>query len=113
MPSADLDKAVGVAVTARVQNNGQSCIAGKRFIVHADVYDRFAALFADRLSALVVGDPMDPATPVGPLATASGRDELAELVDDAVKHGATVLAGGHAPRPPRMVLRAHPDLRPP
>jgi succinate-semialdehyde dehydrogenase/glutarate-semialdehyde dehydrogenase len=73
MPSADLDKAVGVAVTARVQNNGQSCIAGKRFIVHADVYDRFAALFADRLSALVVGDPMDPATQVGPLATESGR----------------------------------------
>jgi len=97
MPSADLEKAATTAVTARVQNNGQSCIAGKRFIVHADVYDQFAALFADKLKALVVGDPMDAATQVGPLATESGRDELAELVDDAVLHGATVLAGGHAP----------------
>lgn len=95
MPSADLEKAVDVAVTARVQNNGQSCIAAKRFIVHTDVYDRFAALFAERFAALVVGDPMDPTTDVGPLATESGRDELAELVDDAVEHGATVLAGGH------------------
>ncbi|MBG6056526.1 succinate-semialdehyde dehydrogenase/glutarate-semialdehyde dehydrogenase [Salinibacterium sp. CAN_S4] len=97
MPSADIDKAVDVAVTARVQNNGQSCIAGKRFIVHADVYDRFAALFAEKLSALVVGDPMDDATQVGPLATESGRDELAELVEDAKLHGATILAGGSAP----------------
>jgi succinate-semialdehyde dehydrogenase / glutarate-semialdehyde dehydrogenase len=97
MPSADIDKAVDVAVTARVQNNGQSCIAGKRFIVHADVYDRFAAMFAEKLSALVVGDPMDDATQVGPLATESGRDELAELVADAKLHGATILAGGSAP----------------
>lgn len=96
MPSADLEKAVDVAVTARVQNNGQSCIAAKRFLIHTDVYDRFAALFAERFAALVVGDPMDPTTDVGPLATESGRDELAELVDDAVEHGATVLAGGHA-----------------
>jgi succinate-semialdehyde dehydrogenase / glutarate-semialdehyde dehydrogenase len=97
MPSADVEKAVDVAVTARVQNNGQSCIAGKRFIVHAEVYDRFAALFAEKLGALVVGDPMDAATQVGPLATESGRDELAELVDDAKLHGATILAGGSAP----------------
>lgn len=97
MPSADVEKAVEVAVTARVQNNGQSCIAGKRFIVHADVYDRFAALFAEKLGALVVGDPMDAATQVGPLATESGRDELAELVDDARLRGATILSGGSAP----------------
>jgi succinate-semialdehyde dehydrogenase/glutarate-semialdehyde dehydrogenase len=97
MPSADLEKAATTAVTARTQNNGQSCIAGKRFIVHADVYDEFAELFAAKLSALVVGDPMDAATQVGPLATESGRDDLAELVDDAVAHGATVLTGGHAP----------------
>jgi len=96
MPSADIAKAVDVAATSRVQNNGQSCIAGKRFIVHADVYDQFAALFADRFNALVVGDPTDAATQVGPLATESARDELAELVDDAVAHGASVLAGGHA-----------------
>lgn len=96
MPSADIAKAVDVAATSRVQNNGQSCIAGKRFIVHADVYDQFAALFAARFNALVVGDPTDAATQVGPLATESARDELAELVDDAVAHGASVLAGGHA-----------------
>ena len=95
MPSADIAKAVDVAATSRVQNNGQSCIAGKRFIVHADVYDQFAALFAARFIALVVGDPTDAATQVGPLATELARDELAELVDDAVAHGASVLAGGH------------------
>ena len=117
MPSADLSKAVDVAVTARVQNNGQSCIAGKRFIVHADVYDEFAARFAEKLKALVVGDPMDAATQVGPLATESGRNDLAELVDDAVKHGATVLVGGHAPdRPgwfyePTLVADLHDGMR--
>ncbi|CAN5142146.1 NADP-dependent succinic semialdehyde dehydrogenase [soil metagenome] len=117
MPSADLAKAAEVAVTARVQNNGQSCIAGKRFIVHADVYDEFSTLFADKLKALVVGDPMDATTQVGPLATKSGRDELAELVDDAVKHGATILAGGHTPdRPgwfyePTLVADLHDGMR--
>ena len=117
MPSADLPRAVDVAVTARVQNNGQSCIAGKRFIVHADIYDQFAELFAEKLNALIVGDPMDPATQVGPLATQSGRDELAGLVDDAVKHGATVLAGGRTPdRPgwfyqPTLIADLHDGMR--
>ncbi|GFG52083.1 hypothetical protein MAGR_35240 [Mycolicibacterium agri] len=97
MPSADLDAASTVAVKARISNNGQSCIAGKRFIVHADVYDEFARLFADKMAALVVGDPMDESTELGPLATESGRNELAELVDDAVAKGAQVLTGGDAP----------------
>lgn len=100
MPSADLDAASTVAVKARVGNNGQSCIAAKRFIVHADVYDEFAGLFASKMAALVVGDPFDPTTDVGPLATKAGRDELAELVDDAVAKGATVLTGGSAPDRP-------------
>jgi succinate-semialdehyde dehydrogenase/glutarate-semialdehyde dehydrogenase len=100
MPSADLDAAATVAVKARVSNNGQSCIAGKRFIVHADVYDEFARLFVEKMDALVVGDPMDEATDVGPLATAAGRDDLAELVDDAVAKGAEVLTGGGAPEGP-------------
>jgi succinate-semialdehyde dehydrogenase / glutarate-semialdehyde dehydrogenase len=100
LPSADLDAASTVAVRARISNNGQSCIAGKRFIVHTDVYDDFARLFAAKMNALVVGDPMDEATDVGPLATASGRDDLAELVDDAVAKGAEVLAGGGAPEGP-------------
>lgn len=94
MPSADLEAAATTAVKARVLNNGQSCIAGKRFIAHADIYDEFAELFARKMAALNVGDPLDESVDVGPIATASGRDELAELVDDAVSHGATVLTGG-------------------
>lgn len=94
LPSADLEAAATTAVKARVQNNGQSCIAAKRFLVHTDVYDAFATLFADKMAALVVGDPMDETTDVGPVATESGRTELAELVDDAVAKGAKVLVGG-------------------
>jgi succinate-semialdehyde dehydrogenase/glutarate-semialdehyde dehydrogenase len=97
MPSADLDAASTTAVTARTSNNGQSCIAGKRFIVHSDVYDEFVAMFSAKMSALIVGDPLDEATQIGPLATRSGRDEIAELVEDAVSKGARVLAGGTTP----------------
>ena len=96
MPSADLEAAATTAVKARVQNNGQSCIAAKRFLVHTDIYDAFAELFAAKMKALIVGDPMDAATDVGPVATASGLADLAELVDDAVAKGAKVLAGGAA-----------------
>jgi succinate-semialdehyde dehydrogenase/glutarate-semialdehyde dehydrogenase len=100
MPSADLDRAAEVAVTARVQNNGQSCIAAKRFIVHADVYDAFAERFAGRMRHLTVGGPMDSATDVGPLATRQGRDDVAALVDDAVAKGAEILCGGSRPSGP-------------
>jgi len=101
MPSADLDRAAEVAVTARVQNNGQSCIAAKRFIVHAEVYDAFAERFVARMAALVVGDPMDEKTQVGPLATESGVTDLEEFVADAVAHGASVLCGGQRVATPR------------
>jgi succinate-semialdehyde dehydrogenase/glutarate-semialdehyde dehydrogenase len=94
MPSADLEAAATTAVRARVLNNGQSCIAGKRFIAHTDIYDEFAALFAGKMAGLNVGDPLDESVELGPIATASGRDELAELVEDAVANGATVLTGG-------------------
>ncbi|WP_432053785.1 NADP-dependent succinic semialdehyde dehydrogenase [Streptomyces sp. bgisy022] len=100
MPSADLDRAAEVAVTARVQNNGQSCIAAKRFIVHADVHDAFAERFTAGMKALTVGDPMDDGTDVGPLASERGRADLEELVDDAVRSGATVLCGGERPDGP-------------
>ena len=73
MPSADLEAAATTAVRARVLNNGQSCIAGKRFIAHADIYDEFAALFAAKMTALTVGDPLDEAVDVGPIATAGGQ----------------------------------------
>jgi succinate-semialdehyde dehydrogenase / glutarate-semialdehyde dehydrogenase len=100
MPSADLTQAAKVATTARCQNNGQSCIAAKRFIVHADAYDEFAAAFVKEMSALQVGDPMLEGTDVGPLATDQGRDEVAGQVADAVAKGATVLCGGEQPDGP-------------
>jgi succinate-semialdehyde dehydrogenase / glutarate-semialdehyde dehydrogenase len=94
MPSVNLDEAVKTAVTGRVQNNGQSCIAAKRFIVHTDIYDAFVDKFVERMETLKVGDPTDPDTDVGPLATESGRDEIAGQVDAAVAAGAKVRAGG-------------------
>ena len=100
MPSADLDAAVKTAVTARTINNGQSCIAAKRFIVHADVYAEFERRFAEGMAALRVGDPMDPATQVGPLATESIRDEVAEQVRKSVEAGARLLTGGSIPDRP-------------
>ncbi|MGK5694390.1 NADP-dependent succinic semialdehyde dehydrogenase [Streptomyces sp. URMC 128] len=100
MPSADIDRAAKVAVTARVQNTGQSCIAAKRFIVHTDVYDAFAERFAEGMKALKVGDPLSDDTDVGPLSSEQGLRDLEELVDDAVRGGAEVLCGGERPDGP-------------
>ncbi|MEU5838857.1 NADP-dependent succinic semialdehyde dehydrogenase [Streptomyces diacarni] len=97
MPSADLDAAARTAVTARVQNAGQSCIAAKRFIVHTDVYDAFAERFTAGMRDLTVGDPMETGTDVGPLSSAQGRDDLEELVTDALAQGAQALCGGRRP----------------
>lgn len=102
MPSADIDRAARIAVTARVQNNGQSCIAAKRFIVHTDVYDRFAERFVESMKALKVGDPMEEDTEVGPLSSEQGRADLEELVEDAKHSGAEVLCGGHRLRRPEL-----------
>jgi len=96
LPSADVDLAAATAVKARTINNGQSCIAAKRFIVHEQIYDRFAAGLVEGMAALAVGDPLDPEIAVGPLATRAIRDELAEQVDKSVARGARVLLGGHA-----------------
>jgi succinate-semialdehyde dehydrogenase/glutarate-semialdehyde dehydrogenase len=117
MPSADLEAAAGVAVTSRCQNNGQSCISAKRFIVHADVAEEFQRLFVAKMSALVVGDPMDDDTDVGPLATEQGRTDVEELVADAVGKGATVLCGGERPDragwfyPPTVVTDITSEMR--
>lgn len=91
MPSADLQKAVQTAVTARTQNNGQSCIAAKRFFVHADIYADFEAMFTAQLNALTIGDPMDASTDIGPLATSDIRDELATQVSKSKRLGALSL----------------------
>lgn len=97
MPSADVDEAATVGVTARNQNNGQSCIAAKRFIVHEDVYDRFLQVFTEKVGALKVGDPLDESTDVGPLATEQGRDEVENQVADALGKGAMAVVGGTVP----------------
>ncbi|MGY3684512.1 NADP-dependent succinic semialdehyde dehydrogenase [Streptomyces sp. TE33382] len=97
LPSADIERAAATAVTARVQNNGQSCIAAKRFIVHTDVYDAFAERFTAGMSALTVGDPLEESTDVGPLSSEQGRTDLEALVDDAVDRGASALCGGRRP----------------
>jgi succinate-semialdehyde dehydrogenase/glutarate-semialdehyde dehydrogenase len=94
MPTADMDAAARTAVTARMINNGQSCIAAKRFIVHEKVYEGFISRFVDGVAALRVGDPMDRKTQLGPLATAQIRDDLEKQVDATVSAGAKVETGG-------------------
>jgi len=97
MESADLDAAARTAVTARTINNGQSCIAAKRFIVAQRIVEDFTTRFVERMRSLVVGDPMDERTNVGPLATAKIRDDLHSQVSRSTKGGASLLVGG-APR---------------
>ncbi len=117
LPSADLSRAVPVGVQARVQNNGQSCIAAKRFIVHEGVADAFTGAFVAAMAALTVGDPLDPATEVGPMVTAAARDTLVAQVDDARDKGAAVLCGGGRPGgpgffyPPTVLTGITPDMR--
>lgn len=94
LPSADLDRAAAIGVASRCQNNGQSCVAAKRFILHEVVAETFRELFLDRMRELVVGDPMQPVTDIGPLATQAGQALVEELVDDALSKGATPLLGG-------------------
>ncbi|HEY4928157.1 MAG TPA: NADP-dependent succinic semialdehyde dehydrogenase [Acidimicrobiales bacterium] len=100
MPSADLVRAAQVATFARCLNNGQSCIAAKRFIAHVDVADEFERRFVEEMSAQQVGDPMDASTDIGPLASAQQRQDMVDLVEDAVAKGATVLCGGVVPDGP-------------
>ncbi len=94
MPSADLEAAVRTAVKARTINNGQSCIAAKRFIVAEPIADNFERRFVAGFEALRVGDPMDPATDVGPLASEAQVDTIAAQVERSVAAGARVLTGG-------------------
>jgi len=98
--SADLARTVPLAVTARVQNNGQSCIASKRFIVVASRADEFLERFTASMAEVPMGDPFDPATVLGPVVSAAQRDELAGQVDDSVQKGATVTTGGAVPASP-------------
>ena len=95
MPSANLDEAVTTAVKARTINNGQSCIAAKRFIVAAEIYEEFERKFVTQMQALRIGDPLEESTEIGPLATPQIVDDLEEQVQRAVAAGARVLTGGN------------------
>lgn len=93
MPSANIEEAARTAVTARTINNGQSCIAAKRFIVHEKIADDFTGRFADGIKSLKVGDPMDEATQVGPLATHDILKDLDNQVQRSIEMGARPLVG--------------------
>lgn len=116
MPSADVAASAKVATTARVQNNGQSCIAAKRFIVHSAVYDEWLAAFTSHFAALTVGDPFEPTTDVGPLATRNGRDDVAGQVDQALAQGARLVFAGTVPDlpgwwyPPTILADVTPEM---
>jgi succinate-semialdehyde dehydrogenase/glutarate-semialdehyde dehydrogenase len=94
LPSANLSQAVEAAVQARIVNSGQSCIAAKRFIVHTDIAEAFEAAFHERMARLRVGDPLDPETEVGPLATEAILEGLDRQVRETVAAGAHLVLGG-------------------
>jgi len=94
MPSANLETATSTAVKARIFNNGQSCIAAKRFIVAENIAEKFESMFAQKMAALRVGDPFDESTELGPLSTADGVADLVRDVQKTVEMGAKVLTGG-------------------
>jgi len=93
---ADLDRAASVGCKARMQNNGQSCIAAKRFIVERSVVDDFRARLVDRVNGLRVGNPTDEQTDVGPIAREDLRDRVHNQVERAIGQGAVALTGGHS-----------------
>ncbi len=97
MPSADVEQAAQVAVQARLQNAGQSCICAKRMIVHADVYDTFMECFVEGVRAYRVGDPLDEATQMGPLSSVRARDDMVLQVERAEHAGARRIMGGQVP----------------
>jgi len=117
LASADLDRAVAVAAQARVQNNGQSCIAAKRFVVVDSIAQEFTERFGEAMAGLVLGDPMDPATDVGPLVSEAQRAEVAGQVDDARAKGVHVVCGGVVPDgpgwfyPPTVLTGVTPEMR--
>jgi succinate-semialdehyde dehydrogenase/glutarate-semialdehyde dehydrogenase len=107
MPSANLDEAITTAVKARTVNNGQSCIAAKRFIVHAAIYEKFEAGFVEAMNKLRVGDPMKESTDIGPLATGQILRDLQEQVQVSVAAGAKILTGGHQFKTDGDLQRGH------
>ncbi|NGP06414.1 NAD-dependent succinate-semialdehyde dehydrogenase [Rhodococcus sp. 14C212] len=114
---ADVDAAASAAVVGRLGNGGQACTASKRFLVEEPVYDEFVRKFLDGMTAWQPSDPASPETKLGPLSSRSAVDELDELVQDAVSHGAEVLTGGDrrdekgAYYPPTVLVGVTPEMR--
>ncbi|MBT3070216.1 NAD-dependent succinate-semialdehyde dehydrogenase [Rhodomicrobium sp. Az07] len=100
LEDADVEQAATVAAKARMVNGGQSCIAGKRFVVIAPVRQAFETAFAEKMSAIRMGDPLDPATKLGPLVSVSARDEIHRQVRESIEKGARLLCGGEVPDRP-------------
>ncbi|MFF7984102.1 NAD-dependent succinate-semialdehyde dehydrogenase [Streptomyces sp. NPDC007901] len=117
LPDADLDLALDLAATGRFSNAGQSCTSSKRMIVHSDLYDHFLEGFLDRAKQWNTGDPLNPETRIGPMASESGRREIAEQVEDAVAKGAELHLGGVVPDgpgafyPATVITGVTPDMR--
>jgi len=97
LEDADIDKAVDWAVVGRLNNNGECCVASKRFIAVESIADEFLTKFKNKLSAIIVGDPMDPKTQLGPLSSEAAAVQLAAQVKKAIAEGATVVLGGKRP----------------
>ena len=97
LADADIDKAVQVCVMGRIYNNGETCVAAKRFIVVDEVYDQFRDAYVEKMKALKAGDPTDDNSDIGPLARKDLRDDLHEQVEKSVAKGAKVLCGGKLP----------------
>ncbi len=117
MPSCDIAATAVIAAEARLQNNGQSCIAAKRFIIHDAVYEDFKELFSAAMAEMKVGDPFAPQTDLGPLASERARQLLQDQVDDALQHGARLIVGGEVPSgdgyyyPPTILEGVTPGMR--
>lgn len=113
LEDADLDKAVPVAVTARMQNTGQSCIAAKRFLVHSSLYDEFLKRFTTEVKKLKSGNPMEDDTDIGPLARVDLAEDIEKQVNKSVDMGAKVIIGGrrnNAFYEPTIVVNVTPDM---
>ncbi|MBE15705.1 MAG: NAD-dependent succinate-semialdehyde dehydrogenase [Dokdonia sp.] len=98
LDDADLDKATDLATYGRLQNNGQTCIAAKRFVVLASIYDEFITQYTQKMEAATMGDPLDENTYYGPMARVDLRDELHEQVEETIAQGGRLVTGGKIPK---------------
>jgi succinate-semialdehyde dehydrogenase/glutarate-semialdehyde dehydrogenase len=113
LDDADLEKAVEVGILARMQNAGQSCIAAKRFILHEKIADQFTGMFLNRMKRIKSGDPLDPNTEIGPLASVQQAETVRKQVEASVKMGARIIAGGIQDKAfftPTLLLDVHPGM---